>query len=51
MEPFFPFIHQISKKEIEPLPLYIELIEPIIEDIDLEKQESEEPHVIIIDLW
>lgn len=51
MEPFFPFIHENPKKDIsEPLPLYIELIPPTIEEADLEP-ESEEPRVIILELF
>lgn len=51
MEPFFPFIHQIPKKELEQLPLYIELDSPIIEDIEKDSEDEEEVRVIIMDLW
>lgn len=52
MEPFFPFIHQIPKKEIiEQLPLYIELEPPTSEDINQSIEEEEETKIIIIDLW
>lgn len=51
MEPFFPFIHQISEKEA--LPLYIELEIPTLEEkIENERiYDDEEIRVIIIDLW
>jgi len=52
MEPFFPFIHQIPKKEIiEQIPLYIELDSPSIEEIEKEPEDEEEVRVIILDMW
>lgn len=52
MEPFFPFIHQIPKKEIiEQIPLYIELDSPILEEEIEKDSEDEEVRVIIMDLW
>lgn len=52
MEPFFPFIHQIPKKEIiEQIPLYIELDSPILEEEIEKDSENEEVRVIIMDLW
>jgi hypothetical protein len=48
MNIFYPFIHERKKKNIEPLPLYIE-----INPVPLEKcpkQEKEEEKIIIIEL-
>lgn len=49
MDDFFPFIHKIKKKkkELEPLPLYIELPQlPIPQSEPVE----EDQYIIIIDL-
>ena len=48
MDIFYPFIHEPEVKEtFEPLPLYAEIILPLITE-DEEKKESK---VIIIDLF
>jgi hypothetical protein len=47
---FFPFIYE-KKDQLEPLPLYIELTPPSLEDNYPIKEEKEEPTVIIIDLF
>jgi hypothetical protein len=48
MDLFFPFIHKIKKKELEPEPLYVELYPP--PPLYKEEEEKEESKVIIIEL-
>lgn len=50
MNDFFPFIHEHKRKELEPLPLYIELDAPPPEYKMPVLEESEERGVIIIQL-
>jgi len=48
MNTFYPFIHERKKKNVEPLPLYIELIPPQ-EELPAE-EEKEKKRIIIIEL-
>jgi hypothetical protein len=48
MEIFYPFIHELvrKKKEVEPIPLYIEVGPPP----QIEKKENEEEKILIIEI-
>jgi hypothetical protein len=48
MNTFYPFIHERKKKNIEPMPLYIELIPP--QEKLPDEEEKEEKRIIIIEL-
>lgn len=51
MTDFFPFIHEPARKELEPLPLYIELpLPPPPEYKEASIEEIYESGVIIIQL-
>ncbi len=45
----YPFIYN-PKKELEPMPLYIEVDKPPQKE-DKPKEKSEERGVVIIELW
>lgn len=47
MDSFFPFIHEIKKKEWEPEPLFLELIPPPKEK---KEDKSEDKSIVIIDI-
>jgi hypothetical protein len=49
MELFFPFIHQIEKKkkELEQIPLYVELYPPPQKEKEEEKDENNSTVIII----
>jgi hypothetical protein len=48
MNTFYPFIHERKKKNVEPLPLYIELYPMPPEK--LPEEEEEEKRIVIIEL-
>jgi hypothetical protein len=52
MDNFFPFVHEKpkKKKEFEPTPLYVELYPPPPEKKDEKPEDSEESHIVIIEL-
>jgi hypothetical protein len=52
MSPFYPFIHKKEKKKkdnFEPLPLYIEMEQPLVPPPP--KENKENTSVIIIDIF
>jgi len=49
MNTFYPFIHERKKKDVEPLPLYIELYPMPLEKLP-EEEKEEEKRIIIIEL-
>jgi len=51
MEAFFPFIHQIKKKEkFEPEPLYVEVYPPPFKEKEDKEDKEESSKVIVIEL-
>ena len=50
MNTSYPFIHERKKKDVEPLPLYIELYPMPLEKLP-EEEKEEEKRIIIIELW
>jgi hypothetical protein len=50
MDFFYPFIHQIKKKEQESQPLYVEIYPPLLPIPQEEEIKEEDASIVVIEL-